>query len=204
MKRAYSVQNVMDASFKEVKTSGEWYDAIGTPEFGGSWMIYGNTKNGKTSLALKLAHFLAESSRVAYDSVEEGLSLSFKDALKRARMGEVARRFILLDKEGVTELTERLSRRCSPDVVFIDSVQFLGLTWAEYKGLKARFPHKLFIYVSHVDGAKPEGVVAQRIWKDCNVYFRVEGFRAFPTSRYGGNEPIDVDKSLAESYWGLK
>lgn len=204
MKRAYSVRNVMDARFNTLPFEGRWREAVGCPELGGSWMIYGNPKNGKTTLALQAAKYLCRFCRVAYDSVEEGLSLSIQVALDRVGMGEVGRRFVLLDKEGVEELTERLSRRCSPDAVVIDSVQFLGLRWDEYKALKERFPHKLFIFVSHVDGNQPEGRVARKIWRDANVYVRVEGFRGFPVGRYMGGAPIDVDRELAANYWNMQ
>lgn len=203
MRRAYSIRNVLDARFKTLDFDGEWLEAVGRPELGGSWMIYGMPKNGKTSLAMKLARYLTRYCRVAYDSVEEGLSLSIQNCVERTFAGEVSRRFLLLDKESVEELTERLSKRSgSPDVVVIDSVQFLGLRWEEYKTLKERFPHKLFIYVSHVDGNLPEGRVARKIWRDADVYIRVEGFRGFPVGRYMGGEPIDVDAERAAIYWG--
>lgn len=201
MKRAYSIRNVLDAKFETLAFDGEWLRAVGRPELGGSWMIYGAPKNGKTSLAMKLAKYLTRFCRVAYDSVEEGLSLSMQNCVERTFAGEVSRRFVLLNKEGVEELTERLSRRCSPEVVVVDSVQFLGLRWEEYKGLKERFPHKLFIYVSHVDGNQPEGRVAKKMWRDADVAIRVEGFRGFPVGRYQGGEPIDVDAERAAAYW---
>lgn len=204
MKRAYSIRNVLDAKFKTLDFEGEWRDAVGCPELGGSWMIYGQPKNGKTSLAMKLAKYLTRFCRVAYDSVEEGLSLSVQNCVQRTFGGEVSRKFLLLDKENVEELTERLSRRCSPDAVVIDSVQFLGLRWDEYKTLTERFPHKLFIFVSHVDGNQPEGRVAKKIWRDANVYIRVEGFRGFPAGRYMGGQPIDVDPVQAMKYWRMQ
>lgn len=204
MKRAYSIRNVLDAKFKTLDFEGEWRDAVGCPELGGSWMIYGQPKNGKTSLAMKLAKYLTRFCRVAYDSVEEGLCLSVQNCVQRTFGGEVSRKFLLLDKENVEELTERLSRRCSPDAVVIDSVQFLGLRWDEYKTLTERFPHKLFIFVSHVDGNQPEGRVAKKIWRDANVYIRVEGFRGFPVGRYMGGQPIDVDPVQAMKYWRMQ
>ena len=203
MKRAYSVRNVIDAKFRTLDFGGEWLEAVGKPELGGSWMIYGAPKNGKTSLAMQLARYLTGFCRVAYDSVEEGLSLSIQNCVGRTFGGSGTRRFMLLDKENVEELTERLSRRSgSPDAVVVDSVQFLGLRWEEYKGLVERFPHKLFVFVSHVDGNQPEGRVARKIWRDANVYIRVEGFRGFPVGRYGGGEPIDICPERAEAYWG--
>lgn len=205
MKRAYSIRNVIDARFKTLDFDGEWLEAVGKPELGGSWMIYGAPKNGKTSLAMQLARYLTRFCRVAYDSAEEGLSLSIQNCVERTFQGQNTRKFLLLDKENIEELTERLSKRSgSPDAVVIDSVQFLGLRWDEYKGLVERFPHKLFIFVSHVDGNQPEGRVAKKIWRDANVYIRVEGFRGFPVGRYGGERPIDVYPERAAQYWDMQ
>ena len=203
MKRAYSVSNVMNAKFKTLPFDGQWLEAVGCPQLGGSWLIYGAPKNGKTSLAMQAAKYLCRFTKVAYNSVVEGLSLSIRSAMQRLNMEEVSRRFVLLDKEDVKDLTERLSKRCSPDVVIVDSVQFMGLKWSEYKTLKDNFPNKLFIYVSHIDGNKPEGSVAQKIWRDSNVYIRVEGFRGFPVGRYGGGKHLDISKEKASAYWGL-
>ena len=203
MKRAYSVQNVLDAKFNVLPFDGQWLDAMGCPQLGGSWLIYGAPKNGKTTLAMQIAKYMCKFAKVAYNSVEEGLSLSIRAAIQRTYMEDVRRRFLLLDKEDVQDITERLSRRLSPDVIIVDSVQFLGLKWSEYKQLKDSFPNKLFIYISHIDGNKPEGSVAQKIWRDSNVYIRVEGFRGFPVSRYGGGKYININEDLAVKYWGL-
>ena len=116
MKRAYSVKNVMDAKFRTLPFDGEWLSAVGTPELTGSWMIYGAPKNGKTTFAMMLAKYLTRFGRVAYDSVEEGLSQTIKMAMERVGMEEVGHRLILLDKEGVDELAERLARRKSPGI----------------------------------------------------------------------------------------
>lgn len=204
MKRAYSVRNVADARFNTLRLDGQWESAIGTPELTGSWFIYGAPKNGKTTFALQLAKYLTGFGRVAYDSVEEGLSLTMQMAMRRVGMEEVGSRLVLLEKEDVTELAERLKRHKSPDIVIIDSVQFLDLKWSEYKRLKEAFPAKLFIYISHIDGKQPDGNTARRIWRDANVYFNIEGFRAFPVSRYGGGEPIDIYPERAREYWGFE
>lgn len=201
MRRAYSVKNVLDAKFNTLAIDGEWEAAIGSPELTGSWFIYGPPKNGKTSFAMMLAKYLTGFKRVAYDSIEEGLCLTIQLALERTGMDEVGGRFILVDKENIDELTERLKQHKSPDIVFIDSVQFMGLTFAEYKKLKTMFPRKLFVYISHLKGNLPDGTVATRIYRDASVVFRVEGFKAFPVSRYGGGEPIVISEEKANDYW---
>lgn len=202
MKRALSVNNVIDAKFRTMPFGGEWLAGIGSPELSGSWIIYGAPKNGKTSCAMKLAKYLTRFGKVAYNSVEEGLKLSLKNAIIRANMHEVARRFKLLDQENVEEMIERLQKQKSPDIIFIDSVQFLELKFSEYKHLKELFPNKLFIYISHIEGKQPDGQVARRIWRDANVAIRVEGFKAFPVSRYGGGDPVVISPERALEYWG--
>ena len=203
MKRAYSVSNILTAKFRTLPFEGQWHNAVGDPELTGTWVIYGPPKHGKTSFAMMLAKYLTEFRRVAYDSVEEGKSRTIQLSLERTGMMDCGGRFVVLDKENVTELMERLDKHKSPDVVVIDSVQFMEMKFGEYKELKARYPHKLFVYVSHVQGNLPEGHVARRIWRDANVAWRVEGFRAFPVSRYGGGQHIDIDRMKATEYHGI-
>lgn len=204
MRRAYSVQNVLDAKFNTLPFEGKWLDAVGRPELTGTMIIYGDTKNGKTTFALQFAKYLTNFARVAYNSVEEGLSLSLRLAMERTGMDEVGTKLILLEKEDVPQMIKRLQKPKSPDVIFIDSVQFLEMRFAQYKKLKDMFPSKLFVYISHVEGSKPEGSVAKRIWRDANVSFKIEGYRASPVGRYGGGAYIDIWKEGAEKYWGLE
>lgn len=204
MGRAFSVNNVLDAKFNVLSFDGDWFKSVGCPERSGTWFIQGDVKNGKTSFAMMLAKYLTNFGRVSYDSVEEGLCKSIQDAFLRLNIKEVAGKFILLDKEEVPELKKRLAKHKSPDFVFIDTVQFMDIRFADYKSLKKEFPDKVFIYLSHMDGGKPVGATAQKIYRDASVAFRVEGFKAFPVSRYGGGEPITICEELADAYWGLK
>lgn len=206
MSKAYSVGNVLNAKFNTLQFDGIWHEAIGNPELSGSWFIKAPTKHGKTSLAMQLAKYLTKFGRVAYNSVEEGLSLSIQDAYKRAGMNEVATKIVLLGKEDVPTLIKRLDKPKSPPIVFIDTVQFWDLKFSEYKELKSKFPNKLFIYISHQDGRNPDGHVAKRIWRDANVIFEVEGFKAFVTGRYGGNPDAEIiiNEERAARYWGMK
>ncbi|HPX59606.1 MAG: hypothetical protein ACOXZH_00205 [Bacteroidales bacterium] len=199
--RAYSIANVLNARFHTLEFEGKWFDAVGCPELAGSWMIYGPPKNGKTTFAMQLAKYLCRFRRVAYNSQEEGLSKSIQMAMERVGMSEVGGRLVLLDKEPVDDLVARLSKHKSPDIIINDSLQFMELTFRQYKLLKAKFPKKLFIYISHIDGKQPDGNTAKKIWRDCSVYFRIEGYRAFPQSRFGGGTHIDVFEEKAKEYW---
>jgi hypothetical protein len=190
----------MSAKFDTLATAGEWLAAMGEPEPRGTWMIYGPPKNGKTSFAMMLAKYLTRFRRVAYNSVEEGLSMSIRRAMERVNMAEVGGGLVLIDMN-VAEITEYLDKHKSPAVTVMDSIQFMELKFSEYRALKAAFPNKLFIYISHVEGNVPAGGVARRVWRDASVVFRIEGFKAFPTGRYGGGEPVTISPELAADYW---
>jgi len=204
IKRALSVTDLKAYQARVLPFEGSWLGAIGQPELRGSWIIWGNPANGKTRFALQLAKYLAGFVRVAYDSLEEGMSLSIQKAVIDTAMVDVSRSFTLLDQEPVNELIQRLARRKSPEVVFIDSLQYTGITYAEYKRLRDRFPGKLFVFVSHADGNEPKGNVGKSIRYDAFVKIRVEGYKAFPTSRYGGGGEYTIWDKGAREYWDFK
>lgn len=97
------------------KLSDEWREAFGEPERNGVGFVWGRSGSGKTSFVLKLCKELCRFGRVAYDSLEEGSSLTMKNAFIRAGMQDVARRMVLLDAESMEDLDKRLSKRKSPD-----------------------------------------------------------------------------------------
>lgn len=192
MARAASLDQVLRTRFKVLPFEGEWKDSIGCPELTGSWIIWGNSGNGKTRFALQLCKYLCQFGRVAYDSLEEGVSVSLVKAIKETHMMEVRRKFVVLDKEPIDQLTERLEKPKSPDIVCVDSLQYTGMSYEQYKALKERFPKKLFIWISHADGTLPEGRVAKKVRFDSNVKVFVQAYRAEPVSRYGGGKPYII------------
>ncbi len=201
VRRAYSADDVLSLKRDICEFDGQWLEAVGKPELKGTWCIGGLPKNGKTSFTMQLAKYLTKWHLVAYDSIEEGVSASFAETLRRCKMDEVKlNRFMVLNGEDIKDLERRLSKRKSPKVVIIDSIQFLGLDTATYLRLKRRFPEKLFIYITHLQGQYPEGKTALKIWRDSDVVIKVEGFRAYPTSRYGGGKPITISEEKAAMF----
>lgn len=192
MGRAASLEQVLRTRFKVLPFEGEWKESIGCPELTGSWIIWGNSGNGKTRFALQLCKYLCQFGRVAYDSLEEGVSASLVKAIKETHMMDVRRKFVVLDKEPIDQLMERLEKPKSPDIVCVDSLQYTGMSYDQYKALKERFPKKLFIWISHADGMLPEGRVAKKVRFDSNVKVFVQAYRAEPVSRYGGGKPYII------------
>lgn len=192
LKRALSVNDIRTYKPAVLDFEGEWLASFGCPEVTGAWIVWGPSGSGKTRFALQVAKYLARFERVAYDSLEEGLSLSMQNAIIQTGMAEVARNFVLLDKEPIPELKERLRKKKSPRVVIIDSVQYTQLTYADYIALKDEFRNKLFIFISHADGREPKGNVAKSIRYDAFVKISVLGYKASVMSRYGGGQDFII------------
>jgi len=201
LKRAVSMAELYKKNYKPVQFTGRWKASFGEPELTGSCLIWGASSNGKTSLALQLCKYFAQLGyRAAYNSLEEGASLSMKEAFIREGMSAVKTRVILLDQEPIEDMMERLLKRKSPDVVVIDSLQYTGMTYSDYKELRAKFRNKLFIFISHADGKNPAGRVAARVKFDAFIKIWVEGYQAYPQSRYGGGDPFVIWEEGANKY----
>lgn len=202
MARAYSPVEVLAKKIPCLKFEGIWEHAFGHPGRTGVWIIWGASGNGKSSFAMQLAKELCKYGRVAYNSLEESLSLNFQRTLKRFKMDEEVGRFLILDLESKEELSERLSKKHSPDFVIIDSAQYWGIKYEEFKALKEKHRNKLFIYISHAEGKDPQGI-GYRIAYDADLKIQVEGYRAMAKARSVPNAGAyyTIWEEGAEAYW---
>lgn len=202
-RNAKGVREVLSMKFDTFPFSGAWYDAFGTPERRGIWIIWGNTGSGKTSFVMQLCKELCKYGRVAYDSLEEGACLTMQNSLKRFNMQEVSGKFLLLDVEPIDQLCLRMKRQKSPDFVVIDSLQYTQLTYAQFIKIKEAYRNKLIIFISHASGTNPDGRVAKKVAFDAALKIYVEGKRAFSKGRFIG--PVghfDVWPEEAAAYYG--
>lgn len=208
MGRAISNKNVLTAKFEVADFDGAFLASFGRPELRGAWIIYGGSGSGKTTFVMQVCKYLTRFRRVAYNSLEQGLSLSLQKAWERVGMAEVGNRIILLNKEQLKELRTRLKKKQSPDVIVIDSVHYWhGLKWSDFTNLKDDYPDKLFIFISHERGGLPDGKLAQKIRYDSEIKIRVEGYKAFVTTRYEvsdlgeGGADFVIWEAGAQEYW---
>jgi 2-phosphoglycerate kinase len=201
MKNAISIDAILKKKFKDIDFTGDWLNSFGDPERSGVWIMWGHSGNGKTSFAMQLAKELTNYGKVAYASMEEKTRKTMQKAIIRHNMKEVKKDFILLE-DNIEELKERLRKQKSPHIIFIDSYQYTGLTKREYIALKEEFANKLFIFISHAEGKHPEGRAAKFVRYDADIKIRIEGYKAFPVSRFGGGEPFTIWEQGANEYWG--
>ena len=184
LKRAYSPVEIQNMNIPAFDFTGAWEDSLGRPAKTGTWIIWGQPGNGKSSFAMQLVKYLCKFDRVIYDSLEESTGKSLQMSLNRHNMEEVNHKLLILDRESMAELSERLSRKRSPGIVIIDSFQYSGLTYQGYKELKEKHSNKLLIFISHAEGVRPEGRIAKKVEYDADVKIFVQGFKAVCKSRF--------------------
>lgn len=114
MRKAHSVDEILNKKFEEIPFDGEWEKSFGTPEKSGVWIIWGHSGNGKTGLAMQTAKELTKytKSKVAYASMEEKARKTMQMALVRFDMKSVKKKFIVLS-DNMEELKERLRKQKS-------------------------------------------------------------------------------------------
>ncbi|PJI28242.1 DNA repair protein RadA family protein [Prevotella intermedia] len=201
MKKALSMTDLMRKHREVYAFEGEWQEAFGQPEQNGVWFIWGRSGNGKTSFLLQLCKELTRYGKVAYDSLEEGDSLTMQNALIRVGMGDVGRQFVLLN-ESLKELDTRLKRRRSPNIVVVDSFQYAHINLKEYEEFIDLHKKKLIIFVSQADGTKPLGRTAQSAMYSASLKIWVEGYRAISKGRYFGDKGyFTIWEERAAKYW---
>lgn len=147
--------------------------------------VWGQSGNGKTSAMMSLAKILTQYGKVLYNSCEEEFGYSMQNNVRLAGLHEVGKRF-QLTVEPIEELTERLEKPRSPEFVFLDSVQAMGLKQSQIKEFCSRFRHKMLIFISRADGSNPEGKAAQKLKFDAGIKIWVSGFKAFSHGRFYG------------------
>lgn len=184
----------------------EWFAAFGRIEANSRMLVWGGSGQGKSRFVLQLAKYLSNFCRVAYNSLEMGDSLALGEALEAEG---IDKNIIILNRETIEQITARMQKRKSPDVLIVDSLQYFrdndgnGMSYKRYIKLSNILSDKMLVFVSHADHKEPAGRVAKAVRYDVDVKIFLQGFKAFITSRYGGGEPITIWEKGAKEYWGI-
>lgn len=183
-------------SFKSIDLGPRWTAHFGAIATEGSITVWGDSGQGKTSYCLQLLKALCQQSvRCLYVSMEEGYSLSSQRACMREGVID-NRYFYVSDERNLEGLKTLLCSQRAPKAIVIDSIQYGGFNYDDYKRFTQEHPDKLFIFVSHLgSGREPDGATAINIKYNSNVKVFVEGFEAFATSRFGGGEPYVISEA---------
>lgn len=205
MKKALSVTDIFRKEYTTFPFKGEWEAAFSHPETVGTWFIWGNSGNGKSTFALQLCGELSKYGKVLYNSLEEGYSLTFRKKLEMLKE-QLSNGQINIVSEDIDTLSLRLKRRRSANFIVIDSYQYCGLDYRRYLEFKKAHANKLLIFISHAEGRNPAGRSAKSVMFDSTLKIWVEGYKAFSKGRFigenGGVYTIWAEGS--EKVWGIK
>lgn len=201
MARTLSAKQVLTIKFDTIRLGGGWDECVGEIETTGIWFIWGNSGNGKTSAVVSLCKELSAFGKVLYNSREEGVSLTMQNTLRRYGMGELGSRFQLANMS-LQELDEKISQQRSPKIVVLDSFQFMGLTYKDFRAFCEKHKNKMLIFVSRTRGRQPEGRAAISAMYDASCKIWVEGYKAFSKGRFVGTTgEMTIWDEGAKKYW---
>ncbi|MCH4828246.1 hypothetical protein EJB19_000450 [Flavobacterium columnare] len=193
------MKNVYDQVFDEFDFTGIWKETLGSPEQTGLWIVYGNEKQGKTTLSLQMADYLSQFKDVLYVSAEEGVRKSFVSACKRAGIEYSNKKLKPIGYLDFEALDTRLSKNKCPKIVFVDNISAYAddLTKAKFLAFRQKHQNKLIIFLSHEDRKEPEGSIGRFIKKLSDIYIRVVGNVGIVGGRCpGGTIPINEEKAV--------
>lgn len=203
--RGISTHQLYSTKFDLFELTGAWRRFIGTPEQSGVIFIWGDSGHGKTWFSLQFAKELSKfTNKVAYDSLEEGKSFSQQRAWKGNNMIELGSKIMLLDKEPLEVLDLRLKRKRSPNVVFLDSWQYVRKPFWTFVDFVERHNKKLFVVTSQEKNGKPKGKSADDVRFHADVKIHIKGYIAFAQSRVGESIPYIIWEKGARDYHGDK
>ena len=194
-------QAILESGWGESKLASKYHNYFGM-KCGTTWKGKSVNMETKEEYTPGTLTTIKDNFRV-YDSMEEGACRTMQDAIRRTGMMEVNKKFLLIDNENMDELSIRLRRQKSPDIVVIDSFQYTRMTYRQYIDFKEQHKRKLLIFISHAEGQLPNGRAAKGVMYDASLKIYVEGFRAFSKGRFIG--PVghyDIVPEKARQYYG--
>lgn len=194
MGRDYSVRDINNWRFDKLDIPSEWISHLGriSPNF--RMMIQGPSGHGKTEYSMRMAKmFTQHYGKVNFNSTEQGKSDTFKEAWDRNNMsGITPGKFKLCGPDKITfqPWLKSLERPNSGRVVFLDSIDYMELTVAQFKQLHERFKRTKSIVVICWDD--PMDINSKKIKYMCDIKIEVRDFKAKVRSRFGGNKPYTI------------
>ena len=199
----FSVDEIESTKFKDFDFQGKWEASFGKPEARGVWIIYGKSYNGKSSMMMQLAKYLTGfvKNKVLINSLEEGKTKSFQMNIDRSGISAVKDKVLFGNRVPMDKVFERLDKQRSPEIIMIDSLQYWKMNKKDFEYIREKYRNKLWIFISQADkSGNPKGSLAEDIKFDADVKIRVEGFVAYPESRFGGGEEFIIDAERAANY----
>ena len=204
MAKNYGIKDIESWSFEEVAIPQIWKEHLGEITKPFKMLILGDPKNGKTEYAIQLGKMLAECyGKVNLNSPEQGKSKTLQMAFIRNDLGALSGKFMLCDqsKKKFRAWFEYLSKPNSGQVIMLDSVDYMEMTFEEWKELIERFKNKSFIVIAW---SNPMNSVTKQIKYQVDIVIEVKDYVASVRGRLGGESSYVIWQEGARRAGSLK
>lgn len=186
MKKALTVNNVMNQRVERLELSEPFYQAFGNPQNFGVWFIWGSSGSGKSTFVMQLAKELARDHKLAHNTLEEDTDdAEYIDRMKLVGMQDVKANHHSIQYY-YDHLSQYLAKRDSPKVVIIDSAHYFFRTFAQYLEFKAKWVRqekKILILTGSAKGEYPASEMLLQIMQDAKMKINVSGYAAICKGR---------------------
>lgn len=160
-------------------------------------IIYGGSGEGKTELCMRILKELTMIDEAAWLSYEQKHGSDLQRAIIRNKIHESTYNVRWIDPVSkmnentdiFTDLFDYLKKKSTPRFVFVDSLDYLRITVAQYYELERLIASKrrAVIFISHAKGREPATKVGEKIEYDGAFGILVKDYIAYAKkNRYGG------------------
>ncbi|MGL5133266.1 MAG: AAA family ATPase [Planktothrix sp.] len=188
--RVISLRTLQEKTFKLLLFEGFWLECMGTPEANFSALFWGKSGSGKSTLMLRLCDYLAKWGKVCYNSWEEGIAKTFQDRVTQLNIQRLDKIF-LLEKYRFEEMMSDDFKRKNYKVIVIDSVNYMSLTYEQYKALRDKYPHKILLFIQQMGNrGNPKG--GTDIYHATDIKVTCMGGKAKFEGRYAPERTVQI------------
>lgn len=138
---------IAEMKFDTWNFTGIWGDFLGSPDKGFATLIFGKAGAGKSTFALRLAHYFAEHhGKVLFIASEERVGESLKHKINAYNL-QSQNLFIGVPDERSFEGAKKLIEENKSPFIFIDSVNHLQISVKQVEELRKKYPKITFVMI---------------------------------------------------------
>jgi len=183
-----SIGEMLSMKFDKMNFTGPWEEFMQNVPPNLRLLVYGQGKNGKTSLSFQLAEYLSKFGPVLYNLADQGISATTQDLIKSSAIS-IDKNISFSEGRKIEELREAI-KALDPQFVFIDLMNNYDIDARSFEAfMKEEFPSKGFILV--MEATKGEDFRGEGTWLnivDAKIFCK--DFVAHNTGRLGFGEFI--------------
>lgn len=206
--RGISIANLKNKTFQKYDFDGVWKDSFGLPPKDAQWLIYGESGNGKTEFCVQLAHYYTNFGKVAYISLEQGISATIQEPFLRYDFSNKECFDIkLFERKNRTmstyEEVKAFVKKTTYKIIIIDSLNYMKVNAAQFIELSeiAKKRKRTLVNVAWGKGERPSTSAGESIEFMVDQKIYVENYAVpKPKSRCGGKLPFVIWEEKAKEY----